>query len=53
MAKEKDDAAASKKKKNVEFIMKTKDGKNFKVSVPEESLDEHSESALEGIYRKG
>lgn len=50
MAKEKESSA--KKKENSEFVMKTKDGKGFKVSAPDESLDKNSESALEGIYRK-
>lgn len=52
MAKKKSDAVASKKEENTKFVMKTKDGKHFKVSVPDKSLDKNSESALEGIYRK-
>ena len=52
MAKEKEGAAASKKKENVEFVMQTKDKIGFKVVAPDDSLDKNSESALQGIYRK-
>jgi len=46
--------ATDKKNKPVElkeFKGENVDGKAFKVSAPEDSLDKHAEEALKGVYR--
>lgn len=46
-------AKSAAKKEATPFTMTTPEGKIFKVVAENDSLDKNSESALEGIYRKG